>query len=82
MGVVLVLVLRPLDKEDLLEGFPELAVEDGVDERVQHGVHVPEPRGDHERVHGGTHVLQMEFDGDRSNDVARKKWDPTKQKAT
>ena len=36
------------EPKDLLESFPELRIEDGVDDRVDAAVDVPEPRGDQE----------------------------------
>lgn len=50
--------------QDALEGVAELGAEDGVDDRVEHGVEVPEPEEEGDNVRGETTpVVDGEEDG-------------------
>ena len=66
--------------QDLLEGFPEFRIENGVDEWVDAWVDIAQPGCDQEcRVPG--FVLQLVLDADGIDDVAGEEWHPAHQKA-
>ena len=67
--------------EYLLEGLPELWVEDGVDERVDAAVEVAEPRGQVEGDVPG-HPTQLKLDAYRVDDVAREEGYPTDEETS
>ena len=64
--------------ENLLEGFPELGVEDGIDDRVDAAVDIAEPGGDEEgRV--ARMPVRLQLDADGVDDVASEKRSPADQ---
>ena len=78
--------------QDPLEGFPELGVEDCVDDRVEAGVQVAEKRGGLIELQGDEKRLKIhlkgevawrsveaELDADGVEDVAREEWQPADQ---
>ena len=71
----------PEEADDLLEGLPELVVEDGVDERVEGGVDVAEPRGEEEEGHARVDVGVGRLEADGGDDVAGEEGDPAEEEA-
>lgn len=70
-----------LAHEDLLEGFSELRVEDGVDDGIEEGVHVADPGGQPEEGHAGRDAFDVRLLADGVHDVAGKKWHPAHQES-
>ncbi len=68
--------------EDAAEGLAVLAVEDGVDERVEGGVGVAQPRRHQEDGHGRLQRRQPRLQRQPREDVAREERDPAEQEAT
>ena len=69
-------------RENLLEGFPELGVEDGVDDWVEEGVDVAQPdeEGEQHLVRvAGRVVLQLVADADGVDIVDGEERHPTQQ---
>ena len=61
------------------ESFPELRIEDCVDEWVDAGVDVTQPRGDYESC-VAREPVKVVLDADRVDDVASEERNPTNQK--
>ena len=72
-------VVRPVEEDHLLEGLPELVVEEGVDDGVEGRVDVPQPRGEEEEGHGGHQAVQGQFERERAQHVAREERDPAEE---
>ena len=62
-----------------LESFPELRIEDCVDEWVDAGVDVTQPRGDYESC-VAREPVKVVLDADGVDDVASEERNPTNQK--
>lgn len=69
-----------LTYEDLLEGFSELWVEDGVDDRIEEGIHVADPGGEQEESHARLDAVVLRLFADSVHYVAGKEWYPAHQK--
>ena len=61
------------------KSFPELRIEDCVDEWVDAGVDVTQPRGDYESC-VAREPVKVVLDADRVDDVASEERNPTNQK--
>ena len=62
MFLNVIIVFTVPDEKHSLERFPELVVEEGVDEGVDGRVHVAEPRGEQEERHGGHEGIVVRLD--------------------
>lgn len=72
----------PLTYQNLFKSFPKLWVEDGVDDRVEEGVHVSYPGGEdeHGRPRGQVGVAGLDADG--VHDVTREEGHPAHKEGT
>lgn len=67
--------------DKLAKSFPELWIEDRVNNRVDETVHVAQPGRYDKRSHSWL-TIALELDAQRVHNVARKKWHPTNKKNT
>ena len=67
--------------EEFPERFSEFSIVDGVDERVQNRVDVPEPGGEEEGGHRRFEVRPVDLHGDAGPSVAHEEREPADKKA-